>query len=179
MLLLHLFGTMSIWLKFLAKRSPRQFFRDIEDVLITAFSTSSSSATLPAALTAARDRLGISPSTAGFVLPLGTTMNMSGTALYEGCVVLFVAQVFGVHLDFAQQATLVFLSVLSAVAVAAIPGGSLPLIAGLLASFGIPPEGIGIILGVERILDMMRTMTNVGSDLVTTAVVDARSGTLP
>ncbi len=100
-------------------------------------------------------------------------MNMSGTALYEGCVVLFVAQVFGVHLGLAQQTTLVFLSVLSAVAVAAIPGGSLPLIAGLLVAFGIPPEGIGIILGVDRILDMTRTMTNVGSDLVTTAVVDA------
>jgi Na+/H+-dicarboxylate symporter len=173
MLLLHLFGTMSLWLKFLAKRSPAQFFREIKDVLVTAFSTSSSSATLPAALAAARERLGITPSTAGFVLPLGTTMNMSGTALYEGCVVLFVAQVFGVHLDIAQQATLVFLSVLSAVAVAAIPGGSLPLIAGLLVAFGIPPEGIGIILGVDRILDMTRTMTNVGADLVTTAVVDA------
>jgi len=174
MLLLHLFGTMSLWLKFLANRSPVEFFRQIKDVLVTAFSTSSSSATLPAALAAARERLGVAPSTAGFVLPLGTTMNMSGTALYEGCVVLFVAQVFGVHLDLAQQVTLVLLSVLSAVAVAAIPGGSLPLIAGLLATFGIPPEGIGIILGVDRILDMTRTMTNVGSDVVTTVVVDAR-----
>jgi DAACS family dicarboxylate/amino acid:cation (Na+ or H+) symporter len=173
MLLLHLFGTMSLWLRFLAKRRPGEFFRQIKDVLVTAFSTSSSSATLPAALAAARERLGIAPSTAGFVLPLGTTMNMSGTALYEGCVVLFVAQVFGVHLDLAQQLTLVFLSVLSAVAVAAIPGGSLPLIAGLLVAFGIPPEGIGIILGVDRILDMTRTATNVGADLVTTAVVDA------
>jgi Na+/H+-dicarboxylate symporter len=175
MLLLHLFGTMSLWLRFLARRSPAQFFRDIKAVLVTAFSTSSSSATLPAALEVARERLGISASTAGFVLPLGTTMNMSGTALYEGCVVLFVAQVFGVQLDLAQQVTLVLLSVLSAVAVAAIPGGSLPLIAGLLVAFGIPPEGIAIILGVDRILDMTRTMTNVGSDLVTTAVVDARS----
>jgi DAACS family dicarboxylate/amino acid:cation (Na+ or H+) symporter len=174
MLLLHLFGTMSIWLKFLANRNPVEFFRQIKDVLVTAFSTSSSSATLPAALAAARERLGVAPSTAGFVLPLGTTMNMSGTALFEGCVVLFVAQVFGVHLDFAQQVTLVLLSVLSAVAVAAIPGGSLPLIAGLLATFGIPPEGIGIILGVDRILDMTRTMTNVGSDVATTVVVDAR-----
>jgi DAACS family dicarboxylate/amino acid:cation (Na+ or H+) symporter len=173
MLLLHLFGTMSLWLRFLAKRSPAEFFRQIKDVLVTAFSTSSSSATLPAALAASRERLGVAPSTAGFVLPLGTTMNMSGTALYEGCVVLFVAQVFGVHLDVFEQATLVFLSVLSAVAVAAIPGGSLPLIAGLLVTFGIPPEGIGIILGVDRILDMTRTMTNVGSDVVTTVVVDA------
>jgi len=92
--------------------------------------------------------------------------------------VLFVAQVFGIHLDIAQQLTLVFLSVLSAVAVAAIPGGSLPLIAGLLVAFGIPPEGIGIILGVDRILDMTRTMTNVGADLVTAAIVDSRQGGL-
>ena len=173
MLLLHLFGTMSLWLRFLAGRRPLEFFREIKDVLVTAFSTSSSSATLPAALAASRERLGVAPSTAGFVLPLGTTMNMSGTALYEGCVVLFVAQVFGVHLGLIDQVTLVFLSVLSAVAVAAIPGGSLPLIAGLLATFGIPPEGIGIILGVDRILDMTRTMTNVGSDVVTAVVVDA------
>jgi Na+/H+-dicarboxylate symporter len=106
------------------------------------------------------------------VLQLGTTMNMSGTALFEGCVVLFVAQVFGIELGFAQQATLVVLAVLSAVAVSAIPGGALPLVAGLLAAFGIPPEGIGIILGVERLLDMTRTMVNVGSDVVTTIVVD-------
>ena len=172
MLLLHLFGTMSLWLRFLARRNPVEFFRQIKDVLITAFTTSSSGATLPTALAAARGRLGISPSTAGFVLPLGATMNMAGTALYEGCVVLFVAQVFGVDLNLAQQATLVFLAVLSAVAVASIPGGSLPLIAGLLAAFGVPPEGIGIILGVDRILDMTRTMTNVGGDLVTATVVD-------
>jgi DAACS family dicarboxylate/amino acid:cation (Na+ or H+) symporter len=102
-------------------------------------------------------------------------MNMSGTALYEGCVVLFVAQVFGFDLGFGQQVTLLVLSVFSAVAVAAIPGGSLPLIAGLLITFGIPPEGIGIVLGVDRLLDMTRTMVNVGSDIVTTLVVDART----
>ena len=141
-------------------------------MLVTAFSTSSSAATLPTALAAAREQLGVQPPVAGFVLPLGTTMNMAGTALYEGCVVLFIAQVFGIELGFAQQVTLLLLAVLSAVAVAAIPGGSLPLIAGLLAAFGIPPEGIGIILGVDRILDMTRTMVNVGSDVVTTVVVD-------
>jgi len=178
-LLLHLFGTMSIWLKFLAKRDPAQFFRDIRDVLVTAFSTSSSSATLPAGLAVARDRLAISPATSGFVLPLGATMNMSGTALYEGCVVLFVAQVFGVQLDLAQQVTLVLLAVLSAIAVASIPGGSLPLIAGLMVAFGIPPEGIGIILGIDRILDMTRTMTNVGADLVTAAIVDRQARPSP
>ena len=172
-MLFHLFGTMSLWLRLWTDRKPLAFFRDIRGVLITAFSTSSSNATLPAALECSKNTLGLKPSVAGFVLPLGTTMNMSGTALYEGCVVLFVAQVFGVDLSVGQQLTLLFLSVLSAVAVAGIPGGSLPLIAGLLVTFGIPPEGIGIVLGVDRILDMARSMTNVGSDLVTTVVVDA------
>jgi DAACS family dicarboxylate/amino acid:cation (Na+ or H+) symporter len=173
-LLLHLFGSMSLFLKLWTRRSPRHFFRQIEAVLVTAFSTSSSNATLPTALDCAKNTLGVAPSTAGFVLPLGTTMNMSGTALYEGCVVLFVAQVFGVELTLAKQITLLLLSVLSAVAVAGIPGGSLPLIAGLLMSFGIPPEGIGIVIGADRLLDMTRTMTNVGCDMVTAVVVDGR-----
>ena len=169
---LHLFGTMSIWLKVWTKWSPVAYFATIKDVLVTAFSTSSSNATLPAALENATEKLKLSPSTAGFVLPLGTTMNMSGTALYEGCVVLFVAQVFGIDLTMGQQVTLLLLSVVSAVAVAGIPGGSLPLIAGLLITFGIPPEGIGIILGTDRILDMCRTATNVGCDMTTAVVVD-------
>jgi DAACS family dicarboxylate/amino acid:cation (Na+ or H+) symporter len=148
---LHLFGTMSVWLKIWTTWKPRAYFAAIKDVLVTAFSTSSSNATLPAALENATEKLKLSPSTAGFVLPLGTTMNMSGTALYEGCVVLFVAQVFGVDLTIGQQITLLLLSVLSAVAVAGIPGGSLPLIAGLLITFGIPPEGIGIIRAERRL----------------------------
>ena len=172
-MVLHLFGTMSLWLKLFSRYSPMDFWRRIRPVLVTAFSTSSSNATLPAALASARDDLGIRPTTAGFVLPLGTTMNMAGTALYEGCVVLFVAQVFGIHLDMGQQLTLLLLAVLGAVAAAGIPGGSLPIIAGLLITFGIPPEGIGIVLGADRLLDMTRTMVNVGADMVTTAVVDS------
>ncbi len=173
---LHLFGTMSVWLKLATHRSPIQFFRQIAPVLVTAFSTSSSNATLPATLATARDTLGIRPTTAGFVVPLGATINMSGTALYEGCVVLFVAQVFGIELGLMQQITLLALAVMSAVAVAGIPGGSLPLIAGLLITFGIPPEGIGIVLGADRILDMARTVVNVGADLVTAAIVDEKLG---
>ncbi|MCI0433800.1 MAG: dicarboxylate/amino acid:cation symporter [Gemmatimonadetes bacterium] len=171
-MLLHLFGTMSLWVKLLAGRKPGEFWSRMRPVLVTAFSTSSSAATLPTSLAVAREQMNISAPVAGFVLPLGVTMNMAGTALYEGCVVLFVAQVFGIDLSLAQQLTLLLLAVLSAVAVAAIPGGSLPLIAGLLASFGIPPEGIGIILGVDRLLDMTRTMVNVSSDMVTATVVD-------
>ena len=174
-MLLHLFGTLSIWLKVATKRKPIEFFRQIAPVLVTAFSTSSSNATLPASLTMARDTLAVRPSIAGFVLPLGATMNMSGTALYEGCVVLFIAQVFGVDLSLSQQLTLLALAVMSAIAVAGIPGGSLPLIAGLLVTFGIPPEGIGIVLGADRILDMARTVVNVGADLVTCAVIEERA----
>lgn len=175
-LALQLFGTMSIWLKLLARRSPLAFFKRVQPLLVTAFSTSSSSASLPAALATANEDLKLSHSTSGFVLPLGATMNMSGTALFEGCVVLFVAQAFGVDLPLGQQVVLMFLAVLSAVAVAGIPGESLPLIAGLLATFGVPPEGTGIIIGVgvDRILDMMRTTVNVGSDIVTATVVDAQ-----
>jgi len=171
-LALHLFGTMSLWIRFLAKRSPRVFFRQIQPLLVTAFSTSSSSACLPASLAVARDPLRIKPSTAGFVLPLGATMNMSGTALFEGCVVLFVAQAFGIELSLASQLILMLLAVLSAVAVAGIPGGSLPMVAGLLSTFGVPVEGIGLIIGIDRILDMTRTTVNVGSDIAVAAAVD-------
>jgi DAACS family dicarboxylate/amino acid:cation (Na+ or H+) symporter len=174
-LALHLFGSMSVLLRVFSNHwRPVAFFRTVKPVLVTAFCTSSSNATMAASMACARDDLKVSPSTAGFVVPLGATMNMSGTALYEGCVVLFVAQVFGVSLDIGQQLTLLVLSVLSAVAVAGIPGGSLPLIAGLCAAFGIPAEGIGIVLGADRLLDMARTSLNVGADLVTAVIVDER-----
>ncbi len=171
-MLIHLFGTMSVWLKVFTKRSPIAFFRSIRAVLITAFSTSSSNATLPTSLQVTREGLGVSNSTSGFVLPLGATMNMSGTALYEGCVVLFIAQVYGVDLSLANQLTLLLLTVFSAIAVAGIPGGSLPIIAGLLISFNIPAEGLALIIGVDRLLDMARTTVNVGADVVTATIID-------
>lgn len=172
----HLFGTFSLLLRGLSRRRPGEFFRAARVVLVTAFSTSSSNATLPTSLQVARERLGISPPVAGFVLPLGATLNMSGTALYEGCVVLFVAQVFGVPLGLGNQVLLLVLAVLSAVAVAGIPGASLPLIVGLMATFNIPPEGIALIYGADRILDMARTTLNVGGDLVTACIVEDRLG---
>jgi Na+/H+-dicarboxylate symporter len=174
-MVLHLFGTMSLLLRLFSRRRPLEFFKAIRAILVTAFSTSSSNATLPTTIQVSREQLGVSAPVAGFVLPLGATMNMSGTALYEGCVVLFVAQVYGVNLALAQQALLLVLSVLSAVAVAGIPGALLPLLAGLLASFGAPPEGIALVLGVDRLLDMARTTLNVAADVVTAVIVDERT----
>lgn len=172
MMALHLFGTMSLMLRLFSRRSPRAFFRAIRTILVTAFSTSSSAATLPTTIQVSREQLGISPGTAGFVLPLGATMNMSGSALFEGCVVLFVAQVYGVELGLAAQMQLLFLAVLVAIAAAGIPSGSLPLLVGLLTTFGLPAEGIALVLGVERLLDMARTTLNVTADVVVACIVD-------
>jgi DAACS family dicarboxylate/amino acid:cation (Na+ or H+) symporter len=172
----HLFGTLSILVKVLGRRSPIAFFRAIRTILVTAFSTSSSNATLPTTIAVTREKLGVSAPVAGFVLPLGATMNMSGSALYEGCVVLFLAQVSGVSLGLGEQLTLLLLAVLSAVAVAGIPGGTLPFIVGLLITFDIPPESIALILGVDRILDMCRTTLNVAADVATACILDSGSG---
>jgi len=172
-LAIHLFGTLSLMLRLLTRRSPREFFRAIRPVLVTAFSTSSSNATLPSSIQISREELGVSESTAGFVLPLGATMNMSGTALYEGCVVLFVAQVYGGAMPLGSQAVLLVLTVLSAVA--GIPGASLPLIAALLTHFHLPVEGLALILGADRVMDMARTVLNVAADLVTACIVDERA----
>jgi DAACS family dicarboxylate/amino acid:cation (Na+ or H+) symporter len=163
-------------LALVARVSPLQFFRKIRVVMITAFSTSSSNATLPTTLQTSEESLGIPNEIGGFVLPLGATMNMNGTSLYEGATVLFLAQVFGVHLSLATQVVVVLLSVLAAVGTAGIPGGSIPLLMMVLGIAGVPMEGIAIILGVDRILDMCRTTLNVTGDLVTAAVVSRFEG---
>jgi DAACS family dicarboxylate/amino acid:cation (Na+ or H+) symporter len=162
-----------------ARRRPVDFFRRIRLVMVTAFTTSSSNATLPTTLRVAKEQLGISPPVAGFVLPLGATMNMNGTALFEGATVLFLAQVFGVSLTVPQQAIVVVMSVVTAIGVAGVPGGSIPLLMSVLAMVGVPPEGIAIVLGVDRLLDMCRTVLNVTGDLVTAAVVERFEGAAP
>jgi DAACS family dicarboxylate/amino acid:cation (Na+ or H+) symporter len=163
-------------LRLLAKRAPVDFLRRIRVVMVTAFSTSSSNATLPTTIQTAEKELGISPQVAGFVLPLGATMNMNGTALFEGATVLFLAQVFGVHLSMGQQLVVLLMSVVTAIGVAGIPGGSLPLLMMVLGMVGVPPEGIALILGVDRILDMSRTVLNVTGDLVTATLVERFCG---
>ncbi len=161
----------AIILKFVSRRSPLEFFRKTRLVLITAFSTSSSNATLPTTIEVAHEDLGIPRELAGFVLPLGATLNMNGTAIFEGVTVLFLAQVFGVELSLSQQLVVVLMSVVTAMGTAGIPAGSLPLLMMVLGMVGVPMEGIAIILGVDRILDMCRTVLNVTGDLITATVV--------
>jgi len=156
----------------LARRSPVDFMRRAIPIMVTAFSTSSSSATLPTSLRVTQQDLGIRPQVSGFVLPLGATMNMNGTALFEGCVVLFVAQVFGIDLSLGQQALVIVLCVFSAIGAAGVPGGALPLIMTVMAQVGVPPDGIAIVLGVDRLLDMGRTVVNVMGDVVCCGYVE-------
>ena len=173
-LAIHQFCTYSLMLKYVARLSPLLFFRRLREVILTAFSTSSSNATLPTTLRVAEHELGIPRAIGGFVLTLGSTLNQNGTALYEGITVLFLAQFFDVHLTIGGQIMVVLLSILSGVGTAGVPGGSLPLVMALLVTVGVPPEGIGIIFGVDRILDMCRTVLNVTGD-VTVAACVARS----
>lgn len=170
---LQMFVVYSIALKVFARRSPLQFFRDAQDAIFTAFGTSSSNATLPTALRVSNEKLGIPAEIGRFVLTVGSTANQNGTALYEGVVVLFLAQVFGVELTLPQQLTVVLMSVLAGVGTAGVPGGSIPLIVVVLKSVGVPPGGIAIILGVDRVLDMCRTTLNVTGDLALAACVSA------
>jgi len=177
--ILFLLGVYSLLLWGVSRRNPLTFFRKAMPIMVTAFSTSSSNATLPTTIKVSEEELDIPPDIAGFVLPLGATMNMNGTALYEGVTVLFLAQVFGVSLTLGQQALVVLLSVLMAIGTAGVPGASLPMIMLVLAAVGVRPEGIAIILGVDRILDMGRTVLNVTGDVVTATYItrsETRSG---
>jgi DAACS family dicarboxylate/amino acid:cation (Na+ or H+) symporter len=171
-LLLHATVVISVLVKVFGRMSPMKFWKGIEAPIITAFSTSSSMATLPTSIATAESGLGVQPKIAGFVLPLGATMNMNGTALFEGVTVLFLAQVFGIDLSPGSQAIVVVLSVLTAIGAAGVPGGSLPLMMIVMATVGVPPEGIAIILGVDRILDMSRTTLNVSGDLSAAVYID-------
>ena len=175
-LILHAAGVYSIILRFVIGLSPRVFFSRIRSTMVTAFSTSSSSGTLPTNLAVTQRNLGVPESISGFVLPLGATMNMNGTALFEGITILFLAQVFGVDLSLGQQIVVVLMAVLTAIGAAGVPGGSIPLLVGIMAMFGVPPEGIAIILGVDRILDMSRTTVNVTGDAVATLWVAKSEG---
>ncbi len=173
---LQMFGVLSILLVVLARISPWTFFRKVRPIMITAFSTSSSSATLPTSIAVAEKELGIPPPIAGFVLPLGATMNMNGTALFEGVTVMFLAQVYGIDLSLDQQIIVVVMAVVTAIGAAGVPGGSLPLLAIVLTMVGVPAEGLAIILGVDRLLDMCRTTLNVIGDVAAATYVTRSEG---
>jgi DAACS family dicarboxylate/amino acid:cation (Na+ or H+) symporter len=175
-LALHGIGVYAICLALLARRSPVKFFAGAWPALATAFSTSSSSATLPTTLRVADENLGISKQVSRFVLTAGASMNQNGTALFEGVTVLFLAQLFGVDLTLSEQAVIMVICILGGVGTAGVPAGSLPVIAMIMAMFDIPPEGLALILGIDRILDMCRTTLNVGGDLVIAAIVDRGDG---
>jgi DAACS family dicarboxylate/amino acid:cation (Na+ or H+) symporter len=168
---LHLFGVYSLSVKLFGGRSPRSFFHDIRLAMLTAFSTASSNATLPTALRVADENLRLPQHVSRFVLTAGATMNQNGTALFEGVTVLFLAQAYGIELVLAQQLIVMVICILAGIGTAGVPAGSLPVIAMILGTLGVPPESIGLIVGVDRLLDMCRTTVNVAGDLAAAVFV--------
>ncbi|GGC08483.1 proton glutamate symport protein [Novosphingobium endophyticum] len=174
-LAVQMFGVFPALLAFIARKNPLAFFRETREASVMAFSTASSNATLPTALRVADEELKLPRRVARFVLTIGATANQNGTAMFEGVTVLFLAQFFGVNLDLSQQLFVMLVCILAGIGTAGVPAGSLPVIALILGSVGVPPEGIGLILGVDRFLDMCRTTLNVVGDLVAATVISAIS----
>jgi len=171
---LHMFGVYSLSVYFLSRIPPVEFFRRVKTVMLTAFSTSSSNATLPTALRVSEENLGVPRQINSFVLTVGATANQNGTALYEGVTVLFLAQLAQVDLSLGQQLMVVYMAILGGIGTAGVPAGSIPFIILVLATVNVNPALIAIVLGVDRILDMCRTTLNVVGDL-TAATYVARS----
>jgi DAACS family dicarboxylate/amino acid:cation (Na+ or H+) symporter len=174
-LLLQQFVVYGGALRLLTSRSPAAFFRGCRDVYVYAFSTASSNATLPLSLEVAETRLRLKPRISKFVLTVGSTANQNGTALFEGVTVLFLAQLYALDLSLGQQIRVMVMSVVAGIGTAGVPGGSLPMVMLVAQSVGIPAEGMALILGVDRFLDMCRTAVNVSGDLVIAAIVNDRS----
>jgi DAACS family dicarboxylate/amino acid:cation (Na+ or H+) symporter len=177
-LALQMFVVYSLSVRFLGGMRPLDFFRGSRVAIVTAFSTASSSATLPTALRVAEEELHLPPAVSRFVLTAGSAMNQNGTALFEGVTVLFLAQLFGVPLDLGQQMGVMGICILAGIGTAGVPAGSIPVVAMILQMYGIPLEGLGLILGVDRFLDMARTTVNVTGDLAAAVYVSngARAG---
>ena len=176
---LHLFGTIALMVRFAAGLNPLVFFKKIISVPVFAFSTSSSSATLPVTIATAQDKLGISRQVSSFVLPLGATINMDGTALYQAVAVMFIAQIYGIPIDVMGQLTIVLTATLASIGTAGVPSAGLITLIVVLQSVGLGDRveaGIALILGVDRILDMLRTSVNVTGDLSCAAFVARSEG---
>ncbi|MDH5760524.1 MAG: dicarboxylate/amino acid:cation symporter [Gemmatimonadota bacterium] len=178
-LLLHAFGTYALVLRFLAGLNPARFYKRIAAVPLLAFSTSSSNATLPLTIETAEEKLGVSNEVASFVLPLGATINMDGTALYQAVAVMFIAQIYGIPLDLADQMIIVMTATLASIGAAGVPSAGIITLIIVLNSVGLQGQvqaGIALILGVDRILDMLRTSVNVTGDLSCAAFVARTEG---
>jgi len=175
-LALQMFVVYSVSVKLLSGISPLEFFRRVKTVMLTAFSTSSSNATLPTALRVSEENLGVPREINSFVLTVGATANQNGTALYEGVTVLFLAQLAGVDLSIGQQLMVVYLAILGGIGTAGVPSGSIPFIILVLATVGVNPALIAVVLGVDRILDMCRTTLNVVGDLTAATYVARAEG---
>jgi len=173
---IHMFVVLPALLKLVGRVNPLRHFRAMAPALLTAFSTSSSSATLPITLDCVEKNAGVSNRTSSFVLPLGATINMDGTALYECVAAMFIAQAYGIDMGFAAQFTIVMVALLTSIGVAGIPSASLVAISIILTTVGLPVEGIGLILAVDRVLDMCRTSVNVFSDSCGAVIIAKSEG---
>jgi DAACS family dicarboxylate/amino acid:cation (Na+ or H+) symporter len=178
-LLFQLLVVYSLAILLTTGKSPLVFFRGIQEAMVMAFSTASSNATLPTSLSVAEHQLKLPRKVARFVLTIGATANQNGTAMFEGVTVIFLAQFFGVDLSLGQQATVMAICILGGIGTAGVPAGSLPVIALILGMVGVPPVAIGIVLGVDRFLDMCRTMLNVSGDLAIATMVAGRDPDAP
>lgn len=176
---LHMFVVYPLALRVLGGVSPLWFFRGSQEAMVMAFSTASSNATLPTALRVADRNLHLPGRISRFVLTIGATANQNGTAIFEGVTVLFLAQFFGVELSLAQQTMVLIVCILGGIGTAGVPAGSLPVVALILGMVGVPPEGIGLVLGVDRFLDMCRTTLNVTGDLTAAVIVSRGEQDLP
>jgi DAACS family dicarboxylate/amino acid:cation (Na+ or H+) symporter len=170
------FGFLGVVVRLAGGVSPALFFRRSWPAMVTAFATASSSATLPTTMRTAQERLGIPGQVAGFVIPLGATLHKTGTAFFSVVAILFLAQVFGVALDLRALAIVLVMSMLTAIAVGGIPFGAIPMLIGVLALVRVPPEGIALILGVDQLMGMARTVTNVVDDLAAALYVARAEG---
>ena len=170
-LLFHLFGTLMFILKLFSGLSPRTFLTKIRDAQVFAFSTASSNATIPVTLRSVTKRMGADNSVASFTVPFGATINMDGTAIMQGVATVFIANVYGVDLGLSGYLTVILMSVLASIGTAGVPGVGLIMLSMVFVQVGLPVEGIGLILGVDRLLDMVRTSVNVTGDAVVTCVV--------
>jgi len=175
-LLAHLYGTLMGLLKLFTGLSPKLFLAKMRSVQIFAFSTSSSNATIPVTLRTVTDRLGVNNSVASFTVPFGATINMDGTAIMQGVATVFIANAYGVDLGLSGYLTVIMMSVLASIGTAGVPGVGLIMLSMVFTQVGLPVEGIGLILGVDRLLDMIRTAVNVSGDATVSVIVAKSEG---